>query len=194
MSQQSHPLLQPFKAPIDKVLAELQVALEKDSELQFTSKVLKLSMNPEAIHNSSNNPEYYEALLESLLESIQHPTEKNVIFACMMRYMERVEWAGLGPVFRFNSSLPSSELIEIEPVFNLYCQDDEELPHSRLVGRFSLNSKGEFTIIVLDSEWLTGGPVDLELPKETPAIIKAEKQPLPQPSTSKKQHHKRVTA
>lgn len=154
-----------ISAQCDEMERKLTAALNGSVGVApFLVELVNLTMNEKSQrelgqapeHNNESHAVFYNNLFNAILTSIQEPTEKNMLLSSMFSYLDRIEYAGCAPMNEHRPALAGDiSLGSVEPVFDIWCQDEDILPLSTLAARVSVTREGEVRTVILNAEWLT---------------------------------------
>lgn len=100
--------------------------------------------------NSDTRPELMEQVIIELMDSIQNPTDKNMVAAEILNNLHSVTFMGLAPRFTTNVATGISSLHLLEPTFDVYTKEPGyEQP--LVAFRFTVGGSTGFQFNIADS-------------------------------------------
>lgn len=124
----------------------------------FGELCVKHTLQPHLVHNSDNNSRFYNELFSSVLSNLQEPSFNNIKFSSALAYTSLVEFAGFAPVFASAVGTGEVRLLDVEPVFNVWCQDEDIVPDKTLAFRFSVQRDFSISFTAIDMSFLGNIP------------------------------------
>lgn len=141
-----------FSAQIKDVYTELSDAMRPGNyDIESFNVLLLDRMQPMEKHDSDTHPEFYLYLHEMINESLQQATEQDCKISLAMRFMSRIVFSGFGPVFKSDPLANIGWLDDVEPVFDIYCQDELICPDEKLTFRVKITKDNQVRVIELAS-------------------------------------------
>lgn len=128
---------------------EYEDSLHSDSHADFLLLLQATILVPFMKHNSNTHPAFYAEVMEALQGSpmIQNPNNGNADIGELLNYVEIIKYTGHSLVVSMNMGLDHWDILDLEPVFNVFVYDEERYPVRTLAFRFSVGARGELKLV-----------------------------------------------
>lgn len=142
-----------------RIYALIESAMNKGPE-EFGITTIDHTLQPHVQHDSNGDHDFYNRLYNAILYSIQDPTSENIRYSIACGYLDRFEFGGFAPSFVVSPMMNKNALHDVEPVFNVWCQDDKHCPESTLAFRVAVGLNGELSFMPVQMSWLKESAVE----------------------------------